>query len=992
MPETPVPSDPLRCRWRTLLALGAAGALASAAAGPVLPAAGATHVTAITDTRIVVVAGRTYAFTVDTPEDAGLVSTVPTVPMVLAQLVDAAGRPLSAHMVDTAGNPVADGPVMAGFRVRLDGAAGPDREIELRPLAVAGRLEVHPARLTARTPTDVTLRFTAGQRSGRATVRLRLPTGIEPSLDTCTVNVIGRGAVTLRDLERQSLGRVGSAYSYARVGTASIEPRRDGGRDIVLRGLDLRPANGADVEVVIPGVALAAGGSHAFAASYTTAEPEELTSAGVGPEAVAVEATDTIGDLARVPPRGPYHQVGDQLSEAVLRWSPNPELGSIRVLQSTDEGRSWQPVPAELDPAAGRARVRGLAPDRHHQFRLEVEAGPHAGRSNIVRTYSGLLDVKSLGVPGDGQGDDTDRINAAIDRLAAIGGGTLRFSAGIYRVRTVRLRSHVWLHIDRDAAIFALRGGDAPETTWFSDRQYRSGLSPTDAGPYENPENWLTKQDVGHHYFRNTMFFGERLENVKIIGTGRISGDGNLVTGDRVMNNPPDNRSDKMFTFKLCRDIEIGGHWREADLWYDPARDEPYYALPDGTRDFAAANMLHIDRGGHFVLLATGTDGVRVHNTYFARHHEGNARDLYDFMQCNDVAVTNIYSKVSSDDIVKLGSDCSLGFTRPVRGYRVRNVIGDTNCNLFQIGSETADDIQDVHVDNIFVTGANKAGFSISTNDGAHVKDIHLNCGHTGPLHARSRMLRTHAPFFISISNRARVLGATVRRFKFEQAGRSHDELLATNINIGVVENVILQAVDIAEQYAGSSHGNAPRWSAYDGKQRKAAPIVAGYQLPDTSAVAGGLDFRLPNGRHTGYVRNIVFRDVHFLAKGGNPASDAARQPPELGVGQYNVANLGILPAYGLYARHVAGLILENCSFRYEARDSTPALLLDDVTEARLADVHAVRARDQPAAVRLKGTRGVVVESLTVHEDAWGQSPRLLAGPPVSIEGDASLP
>ncbi len=35
------------------------------------------------------------------------------------------------------------------------------------------------------------------------------------------------------------------------------------------------------------------------------------------------------------------------------------------------------------------------------------------------------------------------------------------------------------------------------------------------------------------------------------------------------MNNNPDNRADKLFTFKLCTNIEIGGIYREADLWYD---------------------------------------------------------------------------------------------------------------------------------------------------------------------------------------------------------------------------------------------------------------------------------------------------------------------------------------------------------------------------------------------------------------------------------------
>jgi hypothetical protein len=157
------------------------------------------------------------------------------------------------------------------------------------------------------------------------------------------------------------------------------------------------------------------------------------------------------------------------------------------------------------------------------------------------------------------------------------------------------------------------------------------------------------------------MFFGERLDNVKIIGNGHITGNGNLVTGDNVMRNAPDNRADKMFALKLCTNLEIGGIYREGDLWYDPVKDEPYYIKKDGSKDFDTDNMLKIDRAGHFVLLATGTDNINVHNTYFAKHNESNVRDIYDFMACSNVTVTNIYSRVSSDDIIKPGSDCSLG-------------------------------------------------------------------------------------------------------------------------------------------------------------------------------------------------------------------------------------------------------------------------------------------------------------------------------------------
>jgi hypothetical protein len=92
-----------------------------------------------------------------------------------------------------------------------------------------------------------------------------------------------------------------------------------------------------------------------------------------------------------------------------------------------------------------------------------------------------------------------------------------------------------------------------------------------------------------------------------------------LVTGDNVMKNAADNRGDKMFTLKLCTNLEIGGLYREEDLWYDSTRDEPYYINKDGSKDLAIDNMLQIDRPGHFALLATGTDNINVHDTYFGK-------------------------------------------------------------------------------------------------------------------------------------------------------------------------------------------------------------------------------------------------------------------------------------------------------------------------------------------------------------------------------------
>ncbi|MFI5453360.1 endopygalactorunase [Pedobacter sp. UC225_61] len=762
------------------------------------------------------------------------------------------------------------------------------------------------------------------------------------------------------------------------MGVVTLTKSSNGAAIITLNHLDFRPANGADVVIKINNVNLKTLGNLTFKAIYTTSQPSVLTSAGTGNETATLKVTKTISDFVRLVDRSmAYQEKPNTYTSASFKWPFVSDAKHIQLQSSTNNGKTWSVVAAVLDAKSGTAKVNNLSPHLLYSFRLLVKDGEKKGYSNEAQFYTGKMDVKKFGVNADDQLDDTQKINEALAYLNKIGGGTLAFTKGTYLVKTVHLQSNVYLFIDKDATIKAIKGADAPESTWFSDKKYRSGLSPTAIGPYADPENYMTKQDVGHHYFRNTMFFGERLDNVKIIGNGRITGDGNLVNGDNVMNNAADNRADKMFTLKLCTNLEIGGLPKAEDLWYDPAKDEPYYIAKDGSKDVNIENMLNIDRAGHFALLATGTDSINVHNTYFGKNSTSNVRDIYDFMQCNEVTVTNIYCKVSSDDIVKPGSDCSLGFTRPVHNYKVRNIIGDTNCNLFQIGSETADDITDICVDNIYVLGANKAGFSISTNDGAHIKNIHLNCGHTGILHSRSQMFRTTTPFFISISNRGRILGADVGKYNFTDNGEKHSELLVKNVNIGVVENIIINGVDIAEVYGGSSYGDATnRWKPYDGKQRKSSPIIAGYKLPDNETVEGGLNFKLPNGLHTGYIKNVSFTDVNILVKGGNPVADTLQTSPELGVGQYNVSNLKTQPSYGLWARHVKGLTVQKSSFNYEKRDSRYVIYLDDVIGAQLSELKMVKPTDNPILIGLKNASQLKTDNIVYYDDEKGKNPK----------------
>jgi hypothetical protein len=241
-------------------------------------------------------------------------------------------------------------------------------------------------------------------------------------------------------------------------------------------------------------------------------------------------------------------------------------------------------------------------------------------------------------------------------------------------------------------------------------------------------------------------------------------------------------------------------------------------------------------------------------------------------------------------------------------------------------------------------------------------------------------MFRAFTPFFISISNRGRILGAEVGRYEFTDNGEEHNELLVKNVNIGQVENIILSGIDIAEVYAGSSF-NGPRWKPYDGKQRRATPIIAGHSLPDATAVKGGLDFKLPNGKHTGYIKNVSFNDVHVLVKGANPLSDTVQTPPGLGVGQYNVSNLKIQPSYGIWARHVMDLQVLNCTFNYEKPDGRYAIFMDDVLGARISDVKMVCAEDNQYVIKIKNSENITIQNLVYFYNKWNNRPTHL--PPV---------
>jgi hypothetical protein len=65
----------------------------------------------------------------------------------------------------------------------------------------------------------------------------------------------------------------------------------------------------------------------------------------------------------------------------------------------------------------------------------------------------------------------------------------------------------------------------------------------------------------------------------------------------------------------------------------------------------------------------------------------------------------------------------------------------------------------------------------------------------------------------------------------------------------------------------------------------------------------------------------------------------------------------GMLPAYGLYARHVKGLALEGVRFDLARPDLRPAVVCDDAEDVEISGLRAKGSREAESLIRLRATR-----------------------------------
>lgn len=126
------------------------------------------------------------------------------------------------------------------------------------------------------------------------------------------------------------------------------------------------------------------------------------------------------------------------------------------------------------------------------------------------------------------------------------------------------------------------------------------------------------------------------------------------------------------------------------------------------------------------------------------------------------------------------------------------------------------------------------------------------------------------------------------------------------------------------------------------------------------------------------FLENVVFSDVHITYGGGGSAEEAQREIPQI-AGEY--FEIGTPPAYGLYARRVRGLSLNNVRFDVEQPDLRPAVVLDRSSDVSISALNVQGHPQAASALRF-------IES----SEALITAPRLLtpAAAFLQVEGASS--
>lgn len=492
--------------------------------------------------------------------------------------------------------------------------------------------------------------------------------------------------------------------------------------------------------------------------------------------------------------------------------------------------------------------------------------------------FAGAFDVKKFGAKGDGKALDSPAINKAIDAAAAAGGGTVLFTAGTYRSFSIRLKSNVALYVDHGATILAAHPNDG-------DGKYDL--------PEPNPADQY--QDFGHSHWHNSLIWGENLQNVSILGPGRIWGKGLVRSGNQSRTKEQNEALEKQ-----------GPDPKAGPFGYPNARDavEPGW----GNKSIALKSCrnviirdISILQGGHFGILATGVDNLTIDNVKIDTNRDGINVD-----SCKNVRISNATINSPFDDGICLKSSLGLGYARATENVTI------TNCQV--------------------------SGYDVGTLlDGTYKRDFRNANGTFSPTGRIKFGTESNGGFKnITISN-------CVFDYSRGLALEAVDGALLEDVTIS---NITMRDISNSPIFLRlGSRNRGPTETTKTGAMRRVIinNVVVYNADPKYSSIISGIP---------GYmIEDVQLSNIRVYAKGGGTKEQAALDPPEREKIYPEPTMFGELPAYGFFIRHIKGLQMRDVEVSYLSPDSRPPFWLNNVKGVEFIHVKAQREADVPTFV-----------------------------------------
>lgn len=295
-------------------------------------------------------------------------------------------------------------------------------------------------------------------------------------------------------------------------------------------------------------------------------------------------------------------------------------------------------------------------------------------------------------------------------------------------------------------------------------------------------------------------------------------------------------------------------------------------------------------------------------------NHVNLNNDGLDIDGCRNVIVSDCLID-ADDDALCLKADGPADCNSIV----ITNCVLRSNCNAFKMGTETTGGFKNITASNLVIQAAseespfwkrrmNLAGIVILSMDGGHTEDISIS---------NVVIDSVYAPLFIKLGNRARL-------------HRSD----ATKPAPGSIKNIRLSQITAHDTRMETSH-------------------ISGFPEHD--------------------VENVIIENSTFYCYGGGQEEHIQAVVPEKETVYPDVhmyANW--YPSYGLFARHVSGLTLNNVIFKYDRLDVRPAVFCEDVKDFVVFNVRNQAGPLTKQEYYLKNVKGALFRN-SIRSEAGGK-------------------